>query len=113
MYTVKVKGKFVAGCANFRNHTWIVEATFSGLQLDNVNVLIDPIEVKAGLDSILEALDHTDLNDVIGENNITTELLARLVWEELRALFPKELSRLVQEVTVWKDRNYSVTYMEH
>jgi len=121
MYIVTVSGSFAAAhqikdydgdCSNIHGHTWKVEAAFRGPRIDNKNMLIDFREVKDGLGDVLEAFDHTNINEWTGEPNVTAEWLAHTIWEELRAMFPKDVSRLAHSVTVWESENSSVTYVE-
>jgi 6-pyruvoyltetrahydropterin/6-carboxytetrahydropterin synthase len=110
-YTLTVKDHFDAAhalvgypgqCRNLHGHTWDVEVSVSGTQLDDVGIVYDFQDLKAKLHAILDSYDHKYLNEVppFDSMNATAENLARVVYERIEAQLPAGI-RLV-EVAVWE-----------
>lgn len=119
MYDLTIKGHFDAAhalrgypgeCVNLHGHTWDVEVTVRGEELDEVGIVYDFKTLKHDLSSVLEPLDHAYLNEVppFDEINATAENLARYLYEQLAALMPTGIS--VVEVGVWESPIAKLTY---
>ena len=121
MYELRVKEHFDAAhyikdypgkCSRTHGHRWEVEVVYSGRVLDNLNMLVDFSKVKAVLKDLLDAkLDHYMLNDVLDEEHVTAEFLAKWIYNKLsdvEFLGPKCLGLV--EVTVWESPECFVTY---
>jgi len=118
-YTITIKEHFDAAhaligypgeCRNMHGHTWDVEVSVSGTELDDVGIVYDFKHLKDNLASILADYDHVCLNDVppFDSMNATAENLARIIYERLEALLPKQIS--LQEVSVWESPIAKLTY---
>ncbi len=58
---------------NYGIRVWVGRADSS---LDEMNMVIDYYELRRVVDSVLAGLDHSSLNEVLGSDNPTSELLA-------------------------------------
>ena len=123
MYTLRVEGAFEAAhrvvnypgkCDRLHGHNWVVGATFQGMQLDELGMLIDFKTAKKALAEVLDDFDHYYLNEFPPFNegvNPTAENLACIIFERLAAreeiaASPADLTAL----TVWESPKSSVTY---
>ena len=68
------------------DHAWNVEVRYAGPCLDDHGLLVDFVQAKHDLDSVLNKLDGTNLNTnpVLDGRNPTAELVARFVYDDLR-----------------------------
>ncbi|MCL1846660.1 MAG: 6-carboxytetrahydropterin synthase QueD [Coriobacteriia bacterium] len=89
-------------CKDLHGHTWDIEATVRGTELDEVGIVYDFQDLKRNLRSILDQYDHTYLNEVppFDAMNATAENLARAIYEQLEALLPVGIELV--EVAVWE-----------
>ncbi|MFA4885303.1 MAG: 6-carboxytetrahydropterin synthase QueD [Desulfotomaculaceae bacterium] len=127
MYELAVKTRFAAAhslsdyigpCARLHGHTWHVEVTFKGPDLNHTGMLLDFKEVKTSVKNIVDKLDHVNLNDLNpfikgGEENPTVENLARYIYQRLKLEFgDRERSVKVAVVRVWESPDASASYTE-
>ncbi len=92
-------------CARLHGHTWLVEAVFSGDELDRRGMLCDFEEVRELLGDMVAPFDHTFLNEVepFDEISPTAENVARVIGERLKSsLQGKSWNIVVHEVKVWE-----------
>jgi 6-pyruvoyltetrahydropterin/6-carboxytetrahydropterin synthase len=119
MYELTVKEHFDAAhslrgyegeCRELHGHTWEVEVTVRGDELDPVGIVYDFKQLREDLDSVLREYDHAYLNEVppFDALNATAENLARVVFERLEAVVGAG-ARLV-EVAVWESPIARVAY---
>jgi 6-pyruvoyltetrahydropterin/6-carboxytetrahydropterin synthase len=119
MYELTVKSHFDAAhnlygypgeCRELHGHTWDVEVTVAGEQLDELGIVYDFKRLKADLASVLDAYDHAYLNEVgpFDEISPTAENLARIVYERLAEKVDPCVS--VVEVSVWESPIARLTY---
>lgn len=89
-------------CRFLHGHTWDIEVTVRGEQLDSVGIVYDFKSLKDNLKAILENFDHRHINDVppFDHINPTAENLARVIFYEFVELLPKNIS--LYEVVVWE-----------
>ena len=81
--------------------------------LNELGMAVDFREVKAAVKSVLEPLDHADLNTLapFRDQNPTSELVARYIYRELaKKLNSAELR--VEKVTLDETPTYGVSYSE-
>ncbi len=127
MYELTVKTRFAAAhslsgykgpCARLHGHTWQVEVTFKGTDLDHTGMLLDFKEVKTKVKNIVDELDHVNLNELDpfkkgGVENPTVENLARYIYQRLKLeLVDCERSAKVAVVRVWESPDASASYTE-
>lgn len=119
MYELTVKAHFDAAhalhgypgeCRELHGHTWDVEVTVRGTELDEVGIVYDFKQLKTDLGSVLDPFDHAYLNDVAPFDRInpTAENLARVIFEALVQTVGEGVS--VAEVSVWESPIARITY---
>ncbi len=118
MYELTVKSDFAAShlirhhpgkCKKLHGHTWKVEVVVSGKTLNSLGMIVDFKIIKNKLNTFLDQLDHTYLNDLppFKKRNPTTENIARFIFDG----FSKQCRPLkVKKVTVWESDRTAVTY---
>lgn len=128
MYELTVKTNFDAAhrlcgyqgnCANIHGHTWIVEVTVSGEQLNAIGMLIDFKDLKKALKKIIEQLDHQYINDLPqfspdGEvGNPTAENLSSYIYKSLEGKIKQQYPNVyLSRVKVWESPTSCATYWE-
>src|SRR3954452_433450 len=105
MFEVTIEETFAAGhalrnyrgkCENVHGHNYRCQVTVEGEQLDSTGLLVDFVELKRVVHSVLHRLDHQCLNefpqlDVI---NPSIENIARYISDEIsKGLVQKEATR--------------------
>ncbi len=111
MYRLGVTARFASAhflrgyrgsCEAMHGHNYRVEARVEAASLDEVGLGIDFRELKRLLGEVVAGLDHRLLNDLpaFAEQNPSSELIARHVYQELAPKLPPD-ARLV-EVRVWE-----------
>ena len=119
MYELTITGHFDAAhalagypgeCRNLHGHTWDVEATIAGTDLDDVGIVYDFKRLKEDVATVLDAYDHVYLNDIppFDEQNPTAENLARVIFERLGDIVGAGVT--VTEVAVWESPIAKITY---
>lgn len=84
-------------CARLHGHNYIAEVELSAEELDENGFVIDYRELtplKAWID---EELDHRHLNEVFSHNMITSEYLAKVIFEFCRLRWPQASSVRISE----------------
>lgn len=120
-YRLTVKSHFDAAhalrgypgeCRDLHGHTWDVEVSVSGEELDEVGIVYDFKRLKDDLNAVLEPFDHSYLNEVspFDEINATAENLARHVYGVLKDKVPDGIE--VCEVAVWESPVARIAYSE-
>ena len=118
MHELKVESHFAAAhhllnyngeCENQHGHNWKVEAYIRGTELDKSNLLIDFKVLKKELNSILDMLDHKDINELEMFKNISpsSEIISKFIYDEVKKVFPN-----VSKVSVWETQNSCASYFE-
>lgn len=125
MYEVTVKKQFAAAhrlldypdrCSRLHGHSWVVEVTVSGVELDENGMLIDFKTVKKLVGEVIDGLDHQYLNELEvfsqpgKETNPTAENLARYIFNCLRDVFKNGLK--LTGVRVWESSDTCAFYSE-
>ena len=93
-WRLTVRGGFAAAhrlvgsggkCESLHGHNFKVSLKVEGDQLDDTGMLIDFGDLKGILKSVLENLDHSDLNDHPDFRNVSpsSENIARYIWQEV------------------------------
>lgn len=119
MFHLTVKSHFDAAhalvgypgeCRNLHGHTWDVECTIKGSQLDEVGILYDFKAIKRDLNSILDRFDHKYMNEVppFDTLNSTAENLSEYIFGELEKMLPEHIE--LEEVVVWESPIAKTTY---
>lgn len=120
MFEVSVEYAFAAGhalrgykgkCENVHGHNYKVQVTVAGERLDSTGLLIDFVELRAVIKTLVERLDHRFLNDLppFDQINPSAENLAKYLSDELEPTL-RERSASLRKVTVWETDTTSATY---
>jgi 6-pyruvoyltetrahydropterin/6-carboxytetrahydropterin synthase len=120
MFEICVEYSFSAGhalrgykgkCENIHGHNYKVQVTVGGEQLNATGLLMDFVDLRAGIKKLVERLDHRLLNDLppFDQLNPSAENLAKYFCEGLE---PQVLAQglRVQGVTVWETDTTWATY---
>jgi 6-pyruvoyltetrahydropterin/6-carboxytetrahydropterin synthase len=94
MFEISIKTQFSAAhhlegyrgaCEAVHGHNWEVEVFVAGEDLDETGILVDFRVARQAVQSELEALDHTDLNEhpAFAVGNPTSENIARFLYVQL------------------------------
>lgn len=121
MYTICVEDWFAAAhylrnyhgkCENPHGHNYRVKVYVSGTQLDKGGMLIDFSVLKKHLKSVLESLDHHDLNTTpyFKEQEPSAENISRYIFDSLKDLLPSGVK--LTGVEVFETEKNSVLYRE-
>ncbi len=121
MYTVCVEDWFAAAhylrnyhgkCENPHGHNYRVKVYVSGKNLDKGGMLIDFSVLKKHLKSVLETLDHHDLNSTpyFTEQEPSAENISRYIFDSLKTLLPSGIR--MAGVEVFETEKNSVLYQE-
>ncbi len=84
-------------CARLHGHNYIVEVELSADVLDENGFVTDYRELKPLKDWIDEAVDHRHLNEVFGHDMVTSEYLAKAVYDFCLARWPQTSAVRVSE----------------
>jgi len=127
LYELSIRTRFAAAhciedykgpCSRVHGHTWQIEATVLGPQLNRLGMLIDFQDLKRILKNIVHKLDHQNLNELEpfkggGEKSPTAENLARYIFEQLKPEITAMQGDLrVGLVRVWESPDASAVYKE-
>jgi len=118
MFEIKTQSFFSAAhhllnysgaCENQHGHNWMVEVYVRGEELDDSSILIDFKVLKKELNTVLEYLDHTDINelDEFKGDSPSSEMIARFIYYRL-----KEKIVQVSKVSVWETQSSCASYYE-
>lgn len=123
MFEVAVEQTFAAGhalrnykgkCENVHGHNFRVQVVIEGERLDETGLLVDFIDVKDAMQSIIVRLDHVFLNDIapFDVKNPSAENIAEYFYQELARGLKSSVPVRVREVKVWETDIQSATYRE-
>lgn len=118
MYEIKVILEFSAAhklrgykgkCENLHGHNWKVEISVSSEKLDKLGMIIDFKELRRKLNTVLEKLDHKNLNDLayFKKVNPTSENIAKFIYDRI-----KDKGLRIKAVVVWESDTACATYEE-
>ncbi|MFW6415096.1 MAG: 6-carboxytetrahydropterin synthase QueD [Thermodesulfobacteriota bacterium] len=123
LYVIKVSSKFSSAhalrhyqgkCESLHGHNFIVEAEVEGRELDSkTGLLIDFSELKNYLNSIVDYLDHSHLNEKppFDTINPSSENISCYIYQELeKKLQDSEVN--VRSVAVCENDNSKAIYMQ-
>jgi 6-pyruvoyltetrahydropterin/6-carboxytetrahydropterin synthase len=113
MFEVTIEESFAAGhalrnyhgkCENVHGHNYRCQVTVEGADVDENGLLVDFVELKKAVHSVLDRLDHQWLNDFppFDVINPSAENIAKYIFEEVNAgLGARDNARLGQ-VRLWE-----------
>jgi 6-pyruvoyltetrahydropterin/6-carboxytetrahydropterin synthase len=121
MFEVTIEETFAAGhalrnyrgkCENVHGHNYRCQVTVEGEQLDEVGLLVDFVELKRVVHSVLDRLDHVWLNDFPPFNTInpSAENIAKYIYDEVLAGLGKRDGVRLAYVKLWETDTSSAIY---
>ena len=84
-------------CGRLHGHNYVVEVELRGRELNAAGFVRDYRELDALKQYIDDKIDHRHLNDVLGENNTTAELLAQHFYDWCKKRWPEVSAVRVKE----------------
>jgi len=125
MFEVTIEETFAAGhalrnyrgkCENVHGHNYRCQVTVEGEQLDEVGLLVDFVELKRVVHSVLDRLDHVWLNDFppFDTINPSAENIAKYFFDQTNAHLGGVTSGRVRvkDVTIWETDTTTARYSE-
>jgi 6-pyruvoyltetrahydropterin/6-carboxytetrahydropterin synthase len=108
-YLREYKGK----CEAVHGHNWKVEVIAQRAKLNDQGLALDFKELEGMLDSVLDKLDHKNLNDIdfFKDHNPSSEYIAYFIYQELKGPV-KEKGLKLKEVVAWEQRDSAASYRE-
>ena len=121
MFEVSVEQTFAAGhalrnykgrCENVHGHNFKVRVVIEGEKLDQTGLLVDFLDVKAAMQSIIDRLDHVFLNDVapFDVKNPSAENIAEYFYQEMTQRLGAGVPVRIREVRIWETDIQSAAY---
>lgn len=119
MYRLQVKMHFDAAhfikdypgiCSRMHGHRWEVEAVVEGMELKDMNMMVDFGAVKQHLGLLVNKLDHQQINEVLSEPNVTAEYLAKWFFDNLYSMIGMWRYAELVRITVWESPDCCVKY---
>lgn len=118
MFEVKTQGHFSSAhhllnycgeCENQHGHNWKVEVFVRGEELDKSNILVDFKVLKKALNSVLDYLDHCDINELPEFKGVSpsSEMLCKFIYTQLK----KEIPNLYK-VSVYETETSCASFWE-
>jgi 6-pyruvoyltetrahydropterin/6-carboxytetrahydropterin synthase len=123
MFEIAVEQTFAAGhalrnykgkCENVHGHNFRVQVVMEGERLDETGLLVDFIDVKDAMRSIIDRLDHVFLNDIapFDVKNPSAENIAEYFYQEMARGLRSSVPVRIREVKVWETDIQSATYRQ-
>ncbi|HWZ30413.1 MAG TPA: 6-carboxytetrahydropterin synthase QueD [Bryobacteraceae bacterium] len=123
MFEVTVEQTFAAGhalrnykgkCENVHGHNFKVQVVIEGEKLDETGLLVDFIDVKQSMRTIIDRLDHVFLNDIapFDVKNPSAENIAEYFYQEMVKSLKAEVPVHIREVKVWETEIQSASFRQ-
>ena len=121
MFEVTIEETFAAGhalrnyhgkCENVHGHNYRCQVTLQGEQLDGIGLLVDFVELKRVVHSVLDRMDHQWLNEFppFDAINPSAENMARYIHDEVHAGLKTAEGVRIASVKLWETDTCSATY---
>jgi 6-pyruvoyltetrahydropterin/6-carboxytetrahydropterin synthase len=121
MFEVTIEETFAAGhalrnyhgkCENVHGHNYRCQVSIQGEKLDEIGLLVDFVELKRVVHSVLDRMDHQWLNefppfDVL---NPSAENMAKFIYDEVSSGLQAKGGIRVQSIRLWETDTASATY---
>jgi 6-pyruvoyltetrahydropterin/6-carboxytetrahydropterin synthase len=121
MFEITIEETFAAGhalrnyrgkCENVHGHNYRCQVSVQGERLDDIGLLVDFVELKRLVHSVLDRLDHQWLNefppfDVL---NPSAENMAKYIYDEVNAGLQQKNEVKLGWVRLWETDTASATY---
>jgi 6-pyruvoyltetrahydropterin/6-carboxytetrahydropterin synthase len=121
MFEVTVEETFAAGhalrnyhgkCENLHGHNYRVRVTLQGAELDSIGLLVDFVQVKKLMQTVVDRLDHQFLNELppFDELNPSAENIARYFYDEISGGLRGDGRVTLRQIKIWETDTTSATY---
>jgi len=121
MFEVTIEETFAAGhalrnyrgkCENVHGHNYRCQVTLAGEHLDSIGLLVDFVELKRAVHSVLDRMDHQWLNEFppFDAINPSAENMARYIYDEVHAGLQAKENVRIASVKLWETDTCSATY---
>ncbi len=84
-------------CHRLHGHSYRIEVVIEGAVDPQMGWVVDFADIAAAWQPLHEQLDHYYLNEVVGLENPTSEVLAVWIYERLQAALPQLKAIIVHE----------------
>ena len=84
-------------CARLHGHNYEVEVVLQSTTLDSAGFVCDFNELASLKDFIDQTIDHRHLNEVLGHDRTTTEVLSKWLYDWCKLRWPEVLAVRVSE----------------
>ncbi len=84
-------------CARLHGHNYIAVVELTAEKLDDTGFVIDYRALSPFKNYIDHALDHRHLNEVFGHNQVTSEWLAKFLFDWCKARWPQTVAVKISE----------------
>ena len=120
MFEISAEYSFAAGhalrgykgkCENVHGHNYKVQVTVEGERLNSIGLLMDFVDLRAAIKTLVDRLDHRFLNDLppFDMLNPSAENLAKYFYDGLEPQVRAQGNR-VSGVKVWETDTTSATF---
>ena len=121
MFEVTIEETFAAGhalrnyrgkCENVHGHNYRCQVTVEGEELNEIGLLVDFVELKRALHSVVDRLDHQWLNDYPPFNviNPSAENIAKYIYDEIQSGLETKNGARLAAVKLWETDTASAIY---
>jgi 6-pyruvoyltetrahydropterin/6-carboxytetrahydropterin synthase len=121
MFEITIEESFAAGhalrnyrgkCENVHGHNYRCQVTVEGEQLDNIGLLVDFVELKRVVHSVLDRMDHQWLNDwpPFDKLNPSAENMAKFIYDEVLSGLGTRPGVRIAWVKLWETDTSSAVY---
>ena len=102
---------YAGKCEALHGHNWRVQLYVTAEKINDIGLAIDFKELKKCLHTILETLDHTNLNELapFQTTNPSSENIARYIFQRATKGL-KEKKVQVDSIRVWESENAYTEY---
>lgn len=120
MFEISAEYTFAAGhalrgykgkCENVHGHNYKVQVTVAGENLNSIGLLMDFVDLRAAIKTLVDRLDHRFLNDLppFDVLNPSAENMAKYFYDGLEPQVRQQGNR-VSAVRVWETDTTSATF---
>jgi len=121
MFEITIEETFAAGhalrnyrgkCENVHGHNYRCQVQVEGESLDEIGLLVDFVELKKVVHSVLDRMDHQWLNDwpPFDKLNPSAENMAKFIYDEVDAALPPRPGVKLGWVRLWETDTSSAIY---
>jgi 6-pyruvoyltetrahydropterin/6-carboxytetrahydropterin synthase len=121
MFEITIEETFAAGhalrhyrgkCENVHGHNYRCQVQVEGNDLDEIGLLVDFVELKRVVHSVLDRMDHQWLNDwpPFDKLNPSAENMAKFIYDEVTSALTPRTGVTVGWVRLWETDTSSAIY---